>query len=65
MNKTRISNEAAVKMAKELSKREYSRLLFTNSYPELGDLSTTLLTFSEQVNQIAEQQVSFPALFSP
>ena len=49
VTKTRVANEAAMKMASELSKREYSRLLFTNAYPELGDLSASLLSFSEQV----------------
>ena len=54
MTKSRLASEAAVRMAEELSKREYSRLLFTNSYPELGNLSEEILNFSEIIHQIAE-----------
>lgn len=63
VQKSRVANEAAIKFAKELSKREYSRLLFTNAYPELGDLSAELVNFSEFLHRVAEMQgVSLTAL---
>eukprot|EP00617_Octactis_speculum_P023651 CAMPEP_0185761386 /NCGR_PEP_ID=MMETSP1174-20130828/20310_1 /TAXON_ID=35687 /ORGANISM="Dictyocha speculum, Strain CCMP1381" /LENGTH=107 /DNA_ID=CAMNT_0028442607 /DNA_START=12 /DNA_END=332 /DNA_ORIENTATION=- len=56
IEKTRASNKAAVKFAAELSKREYSRLLFTNCFPDVGDLSTEILGFSATVCTIAKTE---------
>lgn len=54
VQKSRAANEAAVKLAQELSKREYSRLLFTNTFMDLGDLSQEMVAFAEQLQRVTE-----------
>ena len=56
VNQGRKMNQVGLELALELSKREYSRVMFTNNHERLGSLSDHILDFSDKLKQMQEKQ---------